>query len=53
MILDKNVIEEQKEVKDFSNYLQKTYKFTNEQIMSITSEIHKLIRKKLKEKISS
>lgn len=52
MIIDMNILEEPKEFKDFGNYLQKTYKFSNEQIISITSEIHKLIRKKLK-KISS
>ena len=50
MIVDMNVLEERKEFKDFGNYLQKTYKFSNEQISSITSETHKLIRKKLKEK---
>lgn len=50
MIVEMNVLEEPKEFKDFSNYLQKTYKFSNEQIISIISEIHKLIRKKLKEK---
>lgn len=50
MIVDMNVLEEPKKFKDFSNYLQKTYNFSNEQIISITSEIHKLIRKKLKEK---
>ena len=50
MIVDMNILEEQKEFKDFGNYLQKTYKFSNEQIISITSKIHKLIRKELKEK---
>ena len=45
-----NVLEEPKEFKDFGNYLQKTYKFSNEQIISITSEIHRLLSKKLKEK---
>ena len=50
MIVDMNILEEPKKIKDFSNYLQKTYNFSNEQIISITSEIHKLIRKKLKEK---
>ena len=49
MIIDMNILEEPKEFKDFGNYLQKTYNFSNEQIISITSEIHKLIRKKLKE----
>ena len=44
-----NVLEEPKEFKDSGNYLQKIYKFSNEQMISITSEIHKLIRKKLKE----
>ena len=53
MIKNMNIIKEQKEFKDFSNYLKKTYNFSNKQIISITSEIHKLIRKKLKEKISS
>ena len=48
MMVDMNVLAESKEFKDFGNYLQKTYKFSNEQIISITSEIHKLIRKKLK-----
>ena len=42
MIVDMNILEEPKEFKDFGNYLQKTYKFSNEQIIS-------LIRKKLKE----
>ena len=50
MIVDMNVLEEPKEFKDFGNYLQKTYKFSNKQIISITIEIHKLIKKKLKEK---
>lgn len=50
MIVDMNVLAEPKEFKDFGNYLQKTYKFSNEQIISITSEIHKLIRKKIKRK---
>ena len=52
MIVDMNVLEEPKEpkeFKDFGNYLQKTYNFSNEQIISITSEIHKLIRKVEKE----
>ena len=49
MMVDMNVLEEPKEFKGFSNYLQKTYKFSNEQISSITSEIHKLIRKVEKE----
>ena len=49
MIIDMNVLEEPKEFKGFGNYLQKTYKFSNEQISSITSEIHKLIRKVEKE----
>ena len=49
MIVDMNVLEEPKEFKDFGNYLQKTYNFSNEQIISITNEIHKLIRKVEKE----
>ena len=48
MIVDMNILEEPKEFKGFGNYLQKTYKFSNEQISSITSEIYKLIRKKIK-----
>ena len=37
MIIDMNILEEPKEFKDFGTYLQKTYKFSNEHILSITS----------------
>lgn len=49
MIVEMNVLEEPKEFKDFGNYLKKTYKFSDQQIISITNEIHKLIRKVEKE----
>lgn len=49
MIVEMNVLEEPKEFKDFGNYLKKTYKFSDQQIVFITNEIHKLIRKVKKE----
>lgn len=49
MIVEMNVLDEPKEFKDFCNYIKKTYNFSNEQVIFITSEIHKLLRKVEKE----